>query len=75
MMTDFTEYTEGEYFDAIAAGHKEADALRALADRIEALGSYYSPDLSIHEAELRKEAAELSLSDAFAATICKLFEL
>ena len=75
MMTTYTDYTEGEYFDAIAAGHKEADELRALADRIEAVGSYYSHDLSVHEMEMNQANAEASISDEFAATICKLFEL
>jgi len=56
-----TTYTEQAYFEAIAAGHKEADELRALADRIEAVGPYYSNDLSIHEMEMLQEASEQAL--------------
>ena len=74
-MTTFTDTTDKEYFEAIEAGHREADALRALADRIEAVGPYYCAELSIHEMEVVQAEAELSISEEFASTICQLFGL
>ena len=73
-MTPYTEDTDKAYFDAIEAGHKEADELRALADRIEAVGPYYNPELSIHEMELQREEGERTISERFARALIELFQ-